>query len=103
MGTLVHKMAICEFYARIYEELSKLASSTANTGDSDALQNISTRVESALPELYAAVLVFSVKARQYFEPLNARTGNISSYVSILPFMLTLHRSKEACEYPQAFC
>lgn len=52
-------MSICEFYAGIYAALP--SRSIANN-----LQLQRTLV-SALPELYAAVIVFSVKARTYFE------------------------------------
>ena len=55
------KMSICEFYADIYTGVALPSLSTAN---SLQLQNM---LDSALPELYAAVIVFAVKARTYFE------------------------------------
>lgn len=61
IGTLLEKLAICEFYSSIYYEVS--LSSTSRTTSLE-LQRM---LDSALPELYAAVDVFSVKARTYFE------------------------------------
>jgi len=64
-GTLTEKVAICEFYASVYTEYtdtqSELCADSALTADS-----LRWKLEGALPELYAAVLVYSVKARQYF-------------------------------------
>ena len=54
-------MQICEVYAKMYDGVSLPPSSTANS-----LQLQST-LDSALPELYAAVIVFAVRARSYFE------------------------------------
>ena len=54
-------MSICEFYAGIYVGVPLPSQSTAN---SLQRQNM---LDSALPELYAAVIVFAVKARAYFE------------------------------------
>ena len=58
---LLEKMSICEFYAGIYVGVPLSSQSTAN---SLQRQNM---LDSALPELYAAVIVFAVKARAYFE------------------------------------
>ena len=54
-------MSICEFYAEIYVGAPLSSQSTANN-----LQRQSM-LDSALPELYAAVIVFAAKARAYFE------------------------------------
>ena len=54
-------MSICEFYAGIYDLVSLPSQSIVN---SLRLQNM---LDSALPELYAAIIVFAVKARTYFE------------------------------------
>ena len=54
----------CEFYARIY--MGVLLSVPRSTENDLQPQNQST-VDSRLPELYAAVIVFAVKARTYFE------------------------------------
>ena len=59
IAVLLEKMAICEFYAGIYAALP-----SRSTAYSLQLQSL---LNSALPELYAAVIVFSVKARTYFE------------------------------------
>ena len=52
IAALLEKMSICEFYVGIY------------IGVPMPFQN---KLDSALPELYAAVIVFAVKARAYFE------------------------------------
>jgi len=63
--TLVAKMAVCEFYSSVYGETLKTElSSTQLTND------LRKTLDLALPEFYAAVLVFSVKARQYLVPSN---------------------------------
>lgn len=74
--TIIAKMALCEFYARVYLETLKITLSAAQTTDS--LEGI---LDLALPEFYAAVLVFSVKARQYFNPSNT-SKHISSVVLV---------------------
>ena len=52
-------MTICEFYARIYCGVA-----LQSIEDEPQLQRI---LNCALPEIYAAVIVFAVKARDYFE------------------------------------
>ena len=59
VATLLDKMAICEFYYGIYN-----GASVQSTTKSSHLHSM---LDSALPELYAAIVVFSVKARTYFE------------------------------------
>ena len=54
-------MSLCEFYAGIYVGVPLPSQSAAN---SLRLQNM---LDTALPELYAAVIVFAAKARSYFE------------------------------------
>ena len=51
---------MCEFYANIYIGFNSALSTSTK---------LHTTLESALPKLYAAILVFSVKACQY---LNAQ-------------------------------
>ena len=58
---LVEKIAICDFYAEIYIEIALPSRSTDNS------LRLQRMLDSALPELYAAVIVFSVKARSYFQ------------------------------------
>lgn len=60
IATLLEKVAICEFYAGIYTGLLP-PQSTANSQQFQSIR------DSALPELYAAVIVFAVKARTYFK------------------------------------
>lgn len=62
IAVLLEKVFICEFYSRIYMGVPLPLRSTA----SNNLQPQSMP-DSALPELYAAVIVFAVKARVYFE------------------------------------
>ena len=63
IAALLEKMSICEFYAGIYTGVSLLSPSQSTANN---LQPQTMR-DSVLPELYAAVIVFSVKARTYFE------------------------------------
>ena len=55
IAVLIEKMNICEFYAGVC------------VGVSFPSADLQTMLDSALPELYAAVIVFAVKARSYFE------------------------------------
>ena len=65
--TIVSKMAICEFYANVYVETMQMGLSLASDQMTHRLQQ---SLDSALPEFYAAVLVFTAKACQYFNPSN---------------------------------
>ena len=60
-ATLLEKLSICEFYSGIYNGVLLPSQSTEN------VLKLMAKLEYALPELYAAVVVFSVKARTYFE------------------------------------
>ena len=59
IAVLLEKMAMSEFYAGIYAALP-----SRPPANSLELQRT---LNSALPELYAAVIIFAVKARAYFE------------------------------------
>jgi len=61
METIIEKMAECEFYASIYAESLQVTLSTHQ-----ATLSFKESSDSALPEFYAAVVVFSVKAKAYF-------------------------------------
>lgn len=61
IAVLLEKVTICEFYAGIYVGVPLASGSTA---DSLELKRL---LDSALPDLYAAVIVFVVRARSYFE------------------------------------
>ena len=50
--TIVAKMAICEFYANVYAETGIALSSDQMTS------RLQQSLDTALPEFYAAVLVF---------------------------------------------
>ena len=54
IATLLEKVSICEFYAEMYSKVPLGPQSVK-------------KLESALPELYAAIIVFATKARDYFE------------------------------------
>ena len=61
IAALMEKMSICEFYSSIYNGVPLPALSAENS-----LQ-FRNMLESVLPGLYASVVVFSIKARTYFE------------------------------------
>jgi hypothetical protein len=61
METIIVKMAECEFYASIYAESLQVTLSSHQT-----TLSFKESSYSALPEFYAAVVVFSVKAKAYF-------------------------------------
>ena len=52
---------MCDFYAGIYFGVQ------LHSKSKDDNQQLRIILDSALPELYAAVIVFAVKARSYFE------------------------------------
>ncbi|KAF8432861.1 hypothetical protein BGX38DRAFT_226934 [Terfezia claveryi] len=60
MATIMDNMAVSAFYAGIYTGV-KLNTAMGDTGKLHEVLDIS------LPALYAAVIVFAVKARQYFD------------------------------------
>ncbi|KAF8421808.1 hypothetical protein EV426DRAFT_608034, partial [Tirmania nivea] len=60
MVTIMDKMAVSTFYAGIYEGVCF----HTVMGDAGKLYEV---MGLALPEFYAAVIVFAIKARQYFE------------------------------------
>ena len=72
--TIVTKIAICEFYANVYVETMHLGPTLSSDQMTHSLQQ---SLDSALPEFYAAVLVFSVKARQYFDHSNTGKGPLA--------------------------
>lgn len=61
IAMLLEKVSTSEFYAKIYFEVPLPLRSTANDLQPQSLP------ESALSEFYAAVIVFVVKAREYFQ------------------------------------
>ena len=62
IAALLEKMSICEFYAGIYVGVP--LSTVRSAANSLQRQRM---LDSALPGLYAAVIVFAAKARAYFE------------------------------------
>jgi hypothetical protein len=66
LKTIAVSMANCEFYASIFKDA--LNRQFENPETSMAWEK---RLESALPEFYATILVFSVKAKGYFIPSTA--------------------------------
>jgi len=64
-ATIVEKIAVCGFYASLYAHTERENFTLA--GDSEtATETLRKKLDSSLPKLYAAVLVYSVKAREYF-------------------------------------
>ena len=64
MNTVVINMAESQFYVSVY------AGSLQRDLDSNGIMGAFRKsMRSALPEFYAAVLVFSTKAKGYFQPL----------------------------------
>ena len=57
IAVLVEKVTICNFFAGVFMGVP------LSTVD----RQLQSMLDSALPELYAAVIVFAVKARSYFE------------------------------------
>jgi hypothetical protein len=67
LKTIAISMANCEFYASIFSEaLEKQFTSPGTTATWEK------QLETALPEFYAAVLVFSIKVKGYF--MRSATG-----------------------------
>jgi len=79
METIITKMADCEFYACMYAEFLQVTLSTHQT-----TQSFKQSLDSALPEFYAAVLVFSVKVKGYFASTTA--AKITTHLT--PFAIT---------------
>ena len=74
IAALLEKVFICEFYAGIYIGVPLSSRSTASGQQLQSMQDF------GLPELYAAIIVFSVKAHTYFE---ARGTYIILYAKVL--------------------
>ena len=68
---MVAEMAICQFYANVYVETMGIGITLSSDQMTKGIQQ---SLDSTLPELYAAVLIFSVKARQYFDPASIGKG-----------------------------
>jgi hypothetical protein len=58
-STIVFNMAYSQFCASIYTALQE------KVDQDDALSKLKAEMDTALPRFYAAVLIFSVKARLY--------------------------------------
>jgi hypothetical protein len=63
LKTIAISMANCEFYASIFAEA--LDRQFTSPGTTAAWEK---QLETALPEFYASVLVFSIKVKGYFMP-----------------------------------
>lgn len=63
LETIVSAMARCEFYESIYAQ-----SLQVNLRSPETTTALADSLESALPEFYCSVFVFSVKAKKYFAP-----------------------------------
>jgi len=60
IAVLLEKVYVCELYARVYTGVPLASQSTSG-------RHLQSMIDSALPEFYAAVIFFAVKARVYFE------------------------------------
>ena len=69
VGMIFEKIAICEFYAAIYSHMIPVNLSSAFP----VSQEVHDILDAALPQFYAAILCFLVKARQYFDPTTSMT------------------------------
>jgi len=82
LDTITTKMAYCQFFATMYAKSLQIALDSDET-------TVAFRegIESALPEFYAAVLVFSVKATAYFRP--SGSGKLSHLPSCTELRLRI--------------
>ena len=85
IAALLEKMSICDFYAGIYFGVPFGPQSTENS-----LQ-LRTKIETALPELYAAVIVFAVKARTYYFEAGSMFTEYVRYVVIAELELGIKK------------
>lgn len=67
MSTIVISMGYAQFYASMF-----LGSLKFRPEGEEAANHFKSEIEDALPNFYAAVLVFSAKAKTYFQP--TKTG-----------------------------
>ena len=79
MDTIVINMAESQFYASIY-----LGSLQMDLDSHGTMETFRKSMKSALPVFYAAVLVFSTKAKGYFQPLGL--GNCLSLPTVIGFV-----------------
>jgi len=73
METILTRMAACEFYASLYTESLHVTLNSERT-----TLAFEANLDSALPEFYASILVFSVKAKGYFA-LSTATGELKNF------------------------
>lgn len=64
VSTITEQMAYGEFYATMYSGSLKLEDGLETREATEVLKKIA---QEALPQLYAAILVFLLKARTYFD------------------------------------
>ncbi|KAF8453566.1 hypothetical protein BDZ91DRAFT_748812 [Kalaharituber pfeilii] len=92
MAAIVQKVALYEFYDNIYTDILALDPLSLDTLSSTAPMHTPQQIlVSALLELYASILIFSVKVRQCFDPSFTRirkSGSIwrTSAVEFQPFI-----------------
>ncbi|PVF92909.1 hypothetical protein CPB86DRAFT_877537 [Serendipita vermifera] len=88
LKTIAVSMANCEFYASIFKDTLNKQFDHSETSDAWEKQ-----LERALPEFYAAILVFSIKVKRYFIP--SAIGRINK--SMKPFSITFQPHLKAIE------
>ncbi|KAF8245506.1 hypothetical protein K440DRAFT_646208 [Wilcoxina mikolae CBS 423.85] len=95
MNTIITKMADCEFYACMYSDTLQVTLNAEQT-----TLAFKEAVEFALPKFYAAILVFSVKAKGYF------ASSIASKLTtpLVPFSIMFQPHLDRIDETQrAFC
>jgi hypothetical protein len=70
LKTIAVSMANCEFYASVFADSLNRHFTSPETSAAWGRQ-----LQRALPEFYAAVVVFSIKAKSYFKPSTLGTAN----------------------------
>lgn len=91
LKTIAVSMANCEFYASIFSgSLSKLST------DAETSAAWEKQLERALPEFYAAILVFSIKVKGHFtqSTIGRVTSSIKPFSTIFQLHLTAIENKE---------
>jgi hypothetical protein len=82
LKTIAVSMANCEFYASVFVDALNRQISNPETRAAWEKQ-----LETALPEFYAAVLVFSIKVKAYFVPSSLGEIHFFYLLGVLKLMI----------------
>ena len=93
---LLEKMSMCEFYSEVYAGVSLSSQSAVNS------QQLQSMVDLALPELYAAVIVFAVKASTYFKARGTYIVCGAQHIKILDYTKLRLGAKKLANMLQLF-